>query len=469
MLLKKKNLILLAALSLLMSIAIVSCSKNDTTVEPTVDDDGVGGGDDDDGNPVGFQGEIDWIRSLGGSNIDEAVGIVKSNDNGYVVIGTTSSNDGDIVDKTGTDSDYWVLKFSETGTILWNKTFGGSNDDVATGISKTEDGGYIISGYSRSNDGDVTGNEGFHDYWILKLNANGDKQWNKTFGFLGSDQAFKVFETKNGGYLVSGFFDVTASGGAGNDGRSSGSRHGVGEYWVLKLNANGDYIWRRYFGGTNNDRSYDALETSDGGYLILGSSESSDFDVTDSKGSYDYWIVKLNANGDKVWTKSFGGSEIENGYAGTSAGDGNFLIVGDSRSTDQDVTNPKGNADLWAVKFNASGGKIWDKSFGGTQFDTARSIERLPDGTYLMAGATRSSDGDVSSNNGENDAWVVIMDANGTLIFEKAIGGSNFDFGDDAILAHDGTSILMVGNTESNDKDIPQNQGIKDLLIVKLK
>ena len=464
---KKKNLILLATLSLFMSIAIVSCSKNDTTTEPPMDDGSGGGGDD--GNPVGFQGEIDWIRSLGGSNIDEAVGIVKSNDNGYVVVGTTSSNDGDIVDKTGTDSDYWVLKFSETGAILWNKTYGGSNDDVATDISKTNDGGYIISGYSRSNDGDVTGNEGFHDYWILKLNANGDKQWNKTFGFIGSDQAFKIFETTNGGYLVSGFFDVTASGGAGNDGRSSGNRHGVGEYWVLKLNASGDYIWRRYFGGTNNDRSFDALETKDGGYLILGSSESNDFDITDSKGSYDYWVVKLNAGGNKIWTKSFGGSEIENGYAGTATADGNFILVGDSRSTDQDITNPKGNADLWAVKFNANGGKIWDKSLGGGQFDTARSIERLPDGTFLMAGATRSSSGDVSFNNGENDAWVVIMDTDGTLLFEKTIGGSNFDFGDDAILAHDGVSILMVGNTESNDKDIPQNQGIKDLLIVKLK
>jgi len=467
MLLKKKNLILLVTFSLFVSLVIVSCSTSDTTGDPEPTDDDGGGVDD--GNPVGFQGEIDWIRSLGGSNIDEAVGIVKSNDNGYVVVGTTSSNDGDIIDKTGTDSDYWVLKFSDTGAILWNKTYGGSNDDVATDISKTNDGGYIITGYSRSNDGDVTGNEGFHDYWILKLNANGDKQWNKTFGFLGSDQAFKIFETKSGGYLVSGFFDVTASGGAGNDGRSGGSRHGVGEYWVLKLNASGDYIWRRYFGGTNNDRSYDALETPDGGYLILGSSESSDFDITDSRGSYDYWIVKLNANGDKLWTKSFGGSEIENGYAGTSTGDGNFILVGDSRSTDLDVTNPKGNADLWVVKFNANGGKIWDKSLGGSQFDTARSIERLANGTYLMAGATRSTDGDVSANNGENDAWVVIMDANGGLVFEKAIGGSNFDFAEDATLAHDNISIMVVGNTESNDKDIPQNKGIKDLLVVKLK
>ncbi|NNM22765.1 MAG: hypothetical protein HKO54_04355 [Flavobacteriaceae bacterium] len=468
MLLKKKNVLKLLVFSVLMGIAIGSCTKDNPDPVPPDDD---GGGTVDDTNPPqGFQGEIDWVRTFGGSEIDQAVSVVRSNDNTYVVAGTTSSMDGDLVGRTGTDSDFWILKISESGAILWNRTFGGSNDDVANHISNTPDGGYIVAGYSRSNDGDVTGNAGFHDYWILKLNANGDKQWNKTFGYLGSDQAFDVFPTKDGGYFVTGFFDVTASGGAGNDGRSNnGNRHGVGEYWAMKLDANGDYIWRRYFGGSNNDRSYDAIETSDGGFLLLGSSESVDFDITDSRGSYDYWVVKVSPTGVKQWAKSFGGSEIENGYAGTTASDGNYLFVGDSRSEDQDVTNPKGNADLWAVKFNASGNIIWNRSIGGTQFDSARSVTLLNDGNYLMAGATRSADGDVAANNGENDAWVVIMDSSGSLVFEKTIGGSNFDFGDDAILGHDGTSVIMVGNTESNDKDIPRFQGLKDALIVKLK
>ena len=351
MLLKKKNLIHVLVLSLILGIAFISCTKDNNPNMDPVDD---GGGPIDDTPPLGFQGEIDWIQTFGGSNIDQGSSIIKSNDNAYVIAGTTSSIDGDIVGRTTTDSDYWILKISETGAVLWNKTFGGSNDYVATSIANTSDGGYMVSGYSRSNDGDVTGNAGFHDYWLLKLNANGDKQWDKTFGFLGSDQAFDVFQTKDGGYFVTGFFDVTASGGAGNDGRSNGNRHGVGEYWAIKMAANGEYIWRRYFGGTNNDRSYDALETSDGGFLIAGSSESTDFDITDSKGSYDYWVVKINSLGNKVWTKSFGGSEIENGYSITTAADGNYIMVGDARSADQDVTNPRGNADLWAVKFNGT-------------------------------------------------------------------------------------------------------------------
>jgi len=466
MLLKQKNIITFLSLLLICSVVIISCSKGNSPVT----DDTVNPPDPiDDGTPVGFQGEIDWVKTFGGSNIDQAVAIVKSDDNAYVVVGTTNSIDGDIIDKTTTDSDYWILKISETGELIWNRTFGGSNDDVATNISKTSDGGYIVSGYSRSNDGDVSGNAGFHDYWILKLDANGNKVWDKTFGFSGSDQAFDVFQTKDGGYFVTGFLDVTASGGAGNDGRGAGNRHGVGEYWAIKMDASGEYIWRRYFGGNESDISYSALETSDGGFLLIGASESEDLDVTDSKGSYDYWVVKLNAFGTKLWTKSYGGSEIDNGYAATATADGNFIIVGDSRSTDQDVTNPIGNADLWAVKFNGNGGIIWNRSFGGSQFDSARSIVPITDGNYLIAGATRSADGDVSSNNGENDAWVVIMDANGALVFEKTIGGSNFDFGEDAVLGHDNSAVLLVGNTESNDKDIPRFQGIKDLLIVKLK
>jgi len=195
----QKHIITFLSLLLICSVVIISCSKGNS---PVTDDTVNPPEPIDDGTPVGFQGEIDWVKTFGGSNIDQAVAIVKSDDNAYVVVGTTNSIDGDITDKTTTDSDYWILKISEIGELIWNRTFGGSNDDVATNISKTSDGGYIVSGYSRSNDGDVSGNAGFHDYWILKLDANGNKVWDKTFGFSGSDQAFDVFQTKDGGYFV---------------------------------------------------------------------------------------------------------------------------------------------------------------------------------------------------------------------------------------------------------------------------
>jgi hypothetical protein len=420
-------------------------------------------------------GTVEMVKTFGGSGIDEAVSVVEAADGNYVVFGTTRSTDGDLSGRTGTDGDYWLLKISKTGEKIWSKTYGGSDDESAARITHTKDGGYLLSGYATSSDGDVSSNAGFQDYWILKVDSQGNKQWDKSFGFPGSDQAFKAFQTSDGGYFITGFFDVSASGGAGNDLQkgfdqtlSRGTLHGVGEFWGIKLDANGNKQWRRYFGGTNNDRSYDAWETADGGFLMTGTSESVDFDKTDPKGSYDYWAVRLTAGGDLVWTKSFGGSEIDNSYASIKTNDGNYIMVGDSRSADQDVTSPRGNADAWMVKFDDNGNKIWQKSFGGSQFDTAHSIVQRSNGDYILSGHSRSADGDLESNNGVNDAWIFIVDANGTLKAQKNVGGSGLDFASEAIETSD-NKVLAVGNSESNDKDIPLNQGSKDFLIITLK
>ena len=453
---------LVPAVAMIATLAFYSCGKDDSSPPPQTDDT-----TDDSPMPINFEGVIDYVKTYGGSEEDEAVGVVQANDGNYVILGSTSSIDGDITDKTTTDADYWVLKVDTEGAILWSKTYGGSATDKATGITKTTDGGYILSGHSRSNDGDVGGNEGFHDYWLVKIDSQGGIQWETNFGFSGSDQAYKVIQTSDGGYFATGFLDVTASGGQGNDGRNP--EHGVGEYWGIKMNANGEKIWRRYFGGTNNDRSYDVVQTSDGGFLMIGASESNDFDITDDKGSYDYWVVKVSAGGDKVWTKSYGGSEIDVAYSVTRASDGNYIMVGDSRSSDKDVSGALGNADMWIVKFNpANGNIIWEKNLGGSQFESGRSIQRLPNGTYLISGSTRSSNGDVSNNLGENDAWVVIIDEEGDLQYQKTIGGTSLDFSEDAIQTTD-NKVLLVGNTESDDIDIPMNRGIKDMLFIKIK
>lgn len=452
MLFLKKTKLKALPLLLSFSLIIISCGKDD------------GGGD---GPGEEINGEIDFVKTYGGSESDEAVSIVEATDGAYVILGTTRSSNGDITDRSGNDSDFWLLKITKNGEILWSKTYGGSDDENAARITKTNDGGYLLTGYTTSNDGDVSGNEGFQDYWVVKVDTNGSIVWDKNFGFAGSDQAYKAFQTSDGGYFITGFFDVSASGGAGND-LQRGVVHGVGEFWGIKLDANGTKQWRRYFGGTNNDRSYDAWETTDGGFLMTGTSESVDFDKIDPKGSYDYWAVRLTATGDLVWTKSFGGAEIDNSYASIKTNDGNYIMVGDSRSADQDVTSPRGNADAWMVKFDDNGNKIWQKSFGGSQFDTAHSIKQRANGDYILAGHSRSSDGDLQSNNGVNDAWIFVVDDNGALKFEKSVGGSGLDFASEAIETSD-SKIIAVGDSESNDLDIPLNQGSKDFLIIKLK
>ncbi|MEZ4858962.1 MAG: hypothetical protein R2781_09145 [Flavobacteriaceae bacterium] len=476
MLFKKKIKYLPFVILLFAGLFFTACTKKDETppIDDTTTTDDDTGTTDDDTSPNLFLGEIEWIKTYGGSDIDQAVAIVESNDGNFMVVGSTRSTDGELTGRTSNDSDYWLLKISAVdGSIIWNKIYGGPEDEVASNITKTSDGGYAISGYSRSTNSECgsQSNAGFHDYWLLKIDANGNQQWCQNFGYSGSDQAFDFFETNEGGFFATGFFDVTASGGEGNNDRQgNGSLHGVGEFWAIKMDSNGEFIWTRYFGGLNNDRSYDALQTPDNGFLLIGSEESipgENSDIIFNHGSYDFWAVKVNSDGAKEWTKSYGGVEIDVAYAITPTADGNYFIVGDSRSGDQNVTSNYGNADAWLIKITPSGELIMQKNYGGNQFDSAKSILPIAEGNFLIAGASRSQSNDVSFNNGENDAWVFVVDAQGTLLFEKSIGGSALDFAEDAIQSNG--KLIVVGNTESNNGDIPLNKGIKDVLIAKIK
>ena len=457
-----QHLLLLGFISLFI---VVGCSKDDGNSNTTDDT------NNDDGNPIPtFTGEVLWVKTFGGSGIDQATAVVESNDGNYMVVGSTFSADGDLAGlKTTTDSDYWVMKLDKDGAVLWSKVYGGSEDELASDIAKTSDGGFVISGYSRSDNCFPDSNGGFHDYWILKIDSSGNEVWCQNFGYPGSDQANAVIETKEGHIFTTGYFDVTASEGEGNENRGElGNLHGVGEYWGIKMDSEGDFFWKRYHGGSNNDRSYDVVQTADDGFILIGSSESSDFDITDSKGSYDFWAIKLNADGDLQWTKSYGGLEIDVAYAIISSQDGNYFIVGDTRSSDQDVSQNNGNADMWLVKIAPDGSLLWEKNFGGDQFDSAKDIISMGDGNFLITGSSRSANGDATSNQGQNDAWTILIDDNGNLLLEKNMGGTGLDFSEGAMRTMDG-SVIIVGNTESSDGDIPNNNGIKDLLIYKLK
>ena len=143
------------------------------------------------------------------------------------------------------------------------------------------------------------------------------------------------------------------------------------------MDANGNNIWRRYFGGTQADLNKDVIETDDGGFLLIGVSDSPDFDISNAIGADDFWVIKVSAIGEKVWEHSYGGLETDRAFSVTRANDGNFILAGESRSLGQDVSNPKGGGDIWIVKINASNGSIlWEQSFGGTEFDTSRGIKK---------------------------------------------------------------------------------------------
>ncbi len=406
------------------------------------------------------------ISNYGGSRNDAYTAVVATNDGGYIVTGYTQSIDGDITDKTVEEFDYWAVKYAADDTLQWSKTYGGSQDDRASQIIQTTDGGYALIGYSKSNDLDVIGNQGQKDFWMLKIDASGSISWQKDFGFSGNDKGITLIQTTDDGYLLGGIIDVTASGGLGTD-KNLQINHAGGDYWVIKLDASGIKQWRKFYGGGQTDTLNDMIQTPDGGFLLIGDSDSTDVDVNNNNGGYDFWVVKISNTGTLIWEKSYGGSEIEKGYHITKTNDNNYIVVGDARSTDGDLTNSKGNADVWVLKINDAGNIIWQKNYGGTSFDSARSVITDTNGGFFITGSSRSLNIDASSNKGQNDVWILKIAENGNLKWQKSLGGSQIDFGYGIAQLQDG-SIVVAGDTTSDDFDFPNNKGFKDALIIKI-
>jgi hypothetical protein len=408
-------------------------------------------------------GEITNIKNYGGSKNDVANAVVKTQDGGAAVLGYTQSINGDISDKTTEGFDFWVLKLDADGNLQWNKTFGGSEDDRGNDILQTNDGGYAILGYSTSSDQDVPGNAGSQDFWMVKLDANGAISWSKTFGYLGADSGTSLLQTADNSYLITGILDVTASGGQGNSRNSQ--RHAGGDIWAIKLSENGDLQWSKYFGGSFTDAPFGVVETEDQNFIIAGSSDSADVDISKNNGSYDFWVLKITSEGSLLWERSFGGSEIDEGRAITSTNDGNFIIVGDTRSADKDVSNNHGAADVWIIKMNTDGNLIWEKTIGGSSFDVARSVTKTQDNGFIISGSSRSLD-DGFTNQGQNDALLLKIDSEGNLIWKQTIGGSEIDFFYDAVQLNN-TTLIAVGETNSSNGDLTENKGFSDALIIK--
>jgi len=338
-------------------------------------------------------GNLVWQKTLGGSSDDIAYAIQQTSDGGYIATGFTFSNDGDVSGNHNPDSDGWVVKLDAAGNLLWQKAIGGVGGDFATAIQQTTDGGYIVGGYSASNDGDASGNNGSFDFWLLKLDVSGNILWHNMIGGSQDERSQALQQTADGGYIMTG---TTAS-------VITGKR----DCFVVKLNASGNIVWQKTQGGTDDDEYRSIQQTTDGGYIAAGNTASYDGDVSGNHGGADYWVVKLDASGNITWQKTLGGSGTDWGYAVQQTTDGGYVALGVSTSTDGDVTGTQGNGDFWLTKLNTSGNLSWQKSFGGTDGDYGYAIRQTADGGFITAGFSNSTDGDVTNNHGNGDFWVV--------------------------------------------------------------
>jgi len=291
-------------------------------------------------------------------------------------------------------------------SLEWQKCLGGANEDGAYSIQQTSDGGYIVAGYTGSNDGDVSGNHGDYDYWIVKLTSSGTLEWQKAFGGIygtGYTIAHSIQQTNDGGYIVAGYTDS-------NEGDVSGN-HGYDDYWVVKLTCSGTLEWQKALGGTGVDDASSIQQTSDGGYIVAGETQSNDGDVSGNHGNSDYWVVKLTSSGTLEWQKALGGTSYDVAFSIQRTSDGGYIVAGYTLSNDGDVSGNHGSGDYWVVKLTCSGILEWQKAFGGTDYDYAYSIQQTNDGGYIVAGGTNSHDGDVSGNHGWSDYWVVKLNS----------------------------------------------------------
>lgn len=342
--------------------------------------------------------ELEWDNTIGGTNTDNVNSIKQTPDGGYILGGTSMSPlSGDKSEPSlgpGVNSDFWVIKLDAIGNIEWQNVIGGSSTDNLMEIGITDDGGYILGGISYStNDYDKTElNVGSVDFWVIKLNSEGNIIWQNTIGGSSSDYLETILQTSDGGYILGGYTFSPVSG------DKTEANAGSADYWVIKLDALGNITWQNTIGGSGADYLKAIIQTNDGGYLVGGYSQSNaGFDksenvITILGAKDDYWLVKLDALGNIEWDNTIGGTQYDYLYDLKQTTDGNYFIGGysDSPISGDKVETNFGGFDYWVLLLDESGNIIWQNTIGGPQADVLRNVEISLDGGFVLGGSSLS-------------------------------------------------------------------------------
>jgi hypothetical protein len=299
-------------------------------------------------------GNAVWTKTFGGTNDDGGYSVRQTSDGGYIIAGFTKSFGAG-------NQDVYLIKTDASGNSVWTKTYGETNNDNGNSVQQTSDGGYIITGTYGSSGANA-------DVYLIKTNANGNGVWIRTFGGAGygNDYGFSVQQTSDGGYIIAGA-TLTENGGIFKN-----------SVYLIKTNASGNSVWEKTIGGTQDDYGYSVQQTSDGGYIVAG------YTYSYGVGSGDVYLIKTDANGNTTWTKTFGGTDLDGGCSVRQTSDGGYIVAGFTQSFGA------GSYDVYLIKTNANGNSTWTRTIGGANNDCGYSVQQTSDGGYIIAGYTGS-------------------------------------------------------------------------------
>lgn len=311
-----------------------------------------------------------------------------------------------------------------------------------------------MAGYSDSNDGDVSGNHGNHDFWIVKLDENGNIQWQKSLGGTQEDRANSVQQTSDGGFIIAGHS-------YSHNGDVTENR-GVEDFWIVKIDESGNIQWQKSFGGSSQDIALSIQQTSDGNYIVLGRTRSNDGDVIGAHGYLDYWVLKLDESGNIQWHKTLGGNSADTPSSIQQTFDGGFIIAGYSDSNDGDVTNNTDltNTNFWIVKIDGNGGIQWEKSIGENDVtEMSYAARKTMDGGFIVVGRTAIN---YNPQTGYGDTWIVKLDNLGVIQWQKIFEGSGYDCAYSIQQTADNGYVFAgnIANIEGNNGEIGANYWI---------
>ncbi len=350
------------------------------------------------GNSVGQE----FVQTYGSTNYESAAVIKLTSDGNYIMAGNTESFGGGL-------ADVWLVKLDTDGNVVWQKAYGYSNYERARDVIQTPDGGYLIGGYTSS-----FGNGG-KDFWLIKTDSDGNIVGQGTFGGSSDDVLEILKPTSDGGGIAVGYTRSFGNGGS--------------DLWVGKVDAGGSLVWQKTYGAEGGERASSVIEVSDG-YIISGHTGS----FRTQKGGL--WVLKLDFSGNVVWQKAYDGSNRDKFGIVRELSDGSYVLVGYTESFGA------GAGDIWVLKFDSSYNLLWAKTYGGAANDRARSVEATTDGGVVIAGETESFGA------GGSDAWVLKLDSNGNIEWEKTYGGTSNDYANSIKITPD-NGYIIAGRTES--------------------